>query len=271
MDTMHNEHPSQTHEPHHTGPKPRPWYKKWWGIILALLFWPIFVIWYAWAKAKWNVVLKVGATALSLIFGAAYATGIANPSQSNPKTTTKPKTVQATRASNSTPNTKSQPKTTSQPKAQEAPKPQTMEDKLWAAVDAAFKTRKNFAVSYDASDSSDKVAYIEHTDPEPFDSQSFIRQSFSILALYGVEVFKIDGVDSVNVQNKTNFIDQYGNKKLDSGVIIDMHKAEYIKFNWKGLDHLPVRQQIQAASDVFIIKPALQPYTDDQLYLTNHL
>lgn len=30
------------------------WYKKWWGILIALAIWPIFAIWYIWKKTTWE-------------------------------------------------------------------------------------------------------------------------------------------------------------------------------------------------------------------------
>lgn len=40
----------------------KPWYKHWWGIILAILIWPIFLTWLVWTKAHWHIVGKVAAT-----------------------------------------------------------------------------------------------------------------------------------------------------------------------------------------------------------------
>lgn len=232
----------------------KEWYRKPWGIVVAVLLLPLFAIWYAWAKSKWSKNVKIGVTA-----AAGIIIIIALASSSGKKTETK---TASQPVANQTATTQTKP-------AQATPaKPLTIQDKLWQAVDAGLKSRKGINISYDTGDPTDKVAFIEHTDENPFDSQSFIRQSFTILVLFGQEAFKIDGVDSVNVQNKTNFTDQYGNNKLASGVTIDMHKADFNKFNWNNLKYQPISNQIQAASDVYIINPALQPYTDAQLYLS---
>lgn len=235
----------------------KEWYRKWWGIIIAILILPLFAIWYIWAKSNWSKNVKIGATVVVSIL---TIIALAASSSNKPQT---PNSVaqQSSQTTTNTNQTQASVKTT-------PAKPLTIQDKLWQAVDTGLKSRKGIDISYDASDPSDKVAFIEHTDPEPFDSQSFIRQSYTILVLFGREAFKIDGVDSINVQNKTYFTDQYGNKKLSSGVTIDMHKAEFNKFNWDNLKYQPVSNQIQAASDVYIIAPALQPYKDSQLYLS---
>jgi hypothetical protein len=47
--------------------KESPWYKKWWGIILAILFFPIFIIWYAWGKSSWGKNTKIIVTTLVVL------------------------------------------------------------------------------------------------------------------------------------------------------------------------------------------------------------
>jgi energy-coupling factor transporter transmembrane protein EcfT len=41
----------------------KPWYKHWWGIILAVLILPIFLIWLIWARAHWQTIGRIVATA----------------------------------------------------------------------------------------------------------------------------------------------------------------------------------------------------------------
>lgn len=43
----------------------KEWYKKWWGLIIALLTLPFFIIWYAWAKSSWNKGVKVIVTIIA--------------------------------------------------------------------------------------------------------------------------------------------------------------------------------------------------------------
>jgi hypothetical protein len=47
----------------------KEWYKKWWGIVLAVLLLPFFIVWYAWNKSNWNVAIKLGATAFAVFLG----------------------------------------------------------------------------------------------------------------------------------------------------------------------------------------------------------
>lgn len=38
------------------------WYKTWWGVILFIIFLPIALIWFVWAKTSWSNIGKVSAT-----------------------------------------------------------------------------------------------------------------------------------------------------------------------------------------------------------------
>lgn len=45
------------------------WYKHWWGIILAFLVWPIFCIWFIWARTRYGRLLKTTLTAAVFVVG----------------------------------------------------------------------------------------------------------------------------------------------------------------------------------------------------------
>ncbi|HSX14762.1 MAG TPA: Ltp family lipoprotein [Candidatus Saccharimonadales bacterium] len=69
-----NEHETKPSEHHHQAPvtehqvdeksQGKQWYQKWWGIVLAILFFPVFGIWYIWAKSNWKTPLKILVTAV---------------------------------------------------------------------------------------------------------------------------------------------------------------------------------------------------------------
>ncbi len=53
----------------------KPWYKKWWGVILAILIWPFFLLWFIWSKSTkakgFKIAASIGVILLALIiFGA---------------------------------------------------------------------------------------------------------------------------------------------------------------------------------------------------------
>lgn len=47
--------------------KKQEWYQKPWGVVVAILILPFFVVWYAWAKSSWSKNIKIGATAGMLL------------------------------------------------------------------------------------------------------------------------------------------------------------------------------------------------------------
>lgn len=64
----------------------KPWYKSWWGIVLVVLIWPIFLGWLVWRKKAWPTGAKVGVTALLAVGAfcmsavyAGFADGIVHP------------------------------------------------------------------------------------------------------------------------------------------------------------------------------------------------
>lgn len=46
----------------------KPWYKKWWGVVLTVLFFPFVVPYLVWTKTTWNKWVKVGITVFCAIF-----------------------------------------------------------------------------------------------------------------------------------------------------------------------------------------------------------
>lgn len=45
----------------------KPWYKKWWGIIIVISFFPILVPYLIWTETKWSTAAKIAITAVCLI------------------------------------------------------------------------------------------------------------------------------------------------------------------------------------------------------------
>jgi len=101
----------------------KPWYKHWWGIILVILIWPIFLLWFTWAKAKWPQLIKIGSSVVLsiLIFLSAcfYAGTYADMKQiistTNTAATSSKTNPAATPANNTSQTTPSQPAPTPTP------------------------------------------------------------------------------------------------------------------------------------------------------------
>src|SRR5690349_6616762 len=66
--------------------KSRKWYKHGWGLVAAILFFPYFLIWYAWAESKWSKGVKVGVTVITSIIMLPIIIGVATaePEPSQP-------------------------------------------------------------------------------------------------------------------------------------------------------------------------------------------
>lgn len=80
----------------------KEWYKKWWGIIVAILILPFFAAWYIWAKTSWPKVVKVisiivlGIITLAAAIGSKSTTPVADTSttsQTQPPAQTAPVTT----------------------------------------------------------------------------------------------------------------------------------------------------------------------------------
>lgn len=78
------------------GTQNKPWYKKWWGILIVLCFWPYLLIWYAWARSRWSKVVKIVATVACCIV-ALFGFMVIAAAASGPQTSTpNPDTVTLT-------------------------------------------------------------------------------------------------------------------------------------------------------------------------------
>jgi glucan phosphoethanolaminetransferase (alkaline phosphatase superfamily) len=63
----------------------KPWYKKRWGLVIAILLFPYFLLWYMWFKSKRNTTIKIAVSVLCCFFIIISLVAIANP---NPQTKT---------------------------------------------------------------------------------------------------------------------------------------------------------------------------------------
>ncbi len=174
--------------------------------------------------------------------------------------------VQGFKGVASQPSTATTETATPEPTAKVEAKPLSTSDKVWAALDASMKTRDGFSVEHDEPS---KTASIIKTDKDFWDENSVVRESFTALVKFGMEVFKIEGVEAVRVVTRTEFNDQYGKKNMGDAVRIIMNKSEFVKFEWDNLKFQPVYNPIMNASEGFYIHPAiLKNLKTDKLYLT---
>ena len=65
----------------------KEWYKTWWGVILAILFLPIFIVWYVWAKTKLSQVWKI---VITVVMGIMVITSFTNKQTPSTVSNSKP-------------------------------------------------------------------------------------------------------------------------------------------------------------------------------------
>ncbi len=53
----------------------REWYQRPWGVVVAILFFPVFLVWYAWARSTWSTPVKVSLTAAMVLLVYFYEVG----------------------------------------------------------------------------------------------------------------------------------------------------------------------------------------------------
>lgn len=58
---------SQRQEKRTRSAEKKAWYNHWWGVTLAVLTWPVFLVWHTWAKSGWPKLVKVSMTALVIL------------------------------------------------------------------------------------------------------------------------------------------------------------------------------------------------------------
>lgn len=77
----------------------KEWYKNGWGIVIAVLFFPYFLLWYMWAKTNWNKKVKWVITAIFVVINISALAG--NSSDQPTVTNNEPAKVEQTQATSS--------------------------------------------------------------------------------------------------------------------------------------------------------------------------
>lgn len=147
----------------------------------------------------------------------------------------------------------------------EAPKEEAMLDKLWTAFDSSIKNRSGYDIAW-----SDifGVVTLSKTEDTFWDENAVVRDDYADLVRYGQEVFKIDGVNQIQVVYSTEFTDTYGKKETKTAVEIWFNKDEFQKYEWDNLGYQSVWQQMENGSAYYYIHPAINKgITKDNLYL----
>jgi hypothetical protein len=73
------------------------WYKKGWGIVIAVIFWPYFLLWYMWTKTDWSRNAKLLITLTSILVMIIYGAVSGNLQKMNNRTPVQTQTVVETK------------------------------------------------------------------------------------------------------------------------------------------------------------------------------
>lgn len=139
-------------------------------------------------------------------------------------------------------------------------------DKLWMALDSSIGSRKLYDIGYVESTKTVKLTL---TDLAAWDENSIVKDAYAALVKYGSEAFKIDAVDLVTIDVKTEMQNQYGKSSLQDVIVITMPRDEFEKYDWNALKYKPISQQIKRSSTKYYIHPAILSKLDpDKLLLT---
>lgn len=63
----------------------KEWYQYGWGLLVAILFFPYFLVWYTWAKSKWSKNVKIAVTVVVSIIMLPFFIGIMSAPTNSPQ------------------------------------------------------------------------------------------------------------------------------------------------------------------------------------------
>ena len=115
----------------------KPWYRHWWGVILAICIWPFLLLWYAWAKAKWKKPVKIVVTVAVILFCLGGVSAISPPKKApsnNVASDTSKGSATTTISNTTTATSNSTAAVSSQPKAPSCTTYQTLDSQTWLEI-----------------------------------------------------------------------------------------------------------------------------------------
>lgn len=147
---------------------------------------------------------------------------------------------------------KEEPKKAEQPASQV--KTKSMQDKLWEAFDSSIKNRDGYEVSFD---DKRKTAILVRNKADYWDETNLVQKGYNNFIDYGMAVFRIDGVESVEVTLKENFTDVYGNNKTEVALQMAIKKDVFNQYHWENLKFQPIYEKVALICSYFEIHPAI--------------
>lgn len=147
-------------------PKKSEWYKHGWGLVVAILFFPYFIVWYAWAKSKWGQGVKIAVTAVVAVVMLPIIIGVATTDTTQQNANTNKDAIKDQAAtSQQQETTTTEPATTTPTKPAEPAKPaETVSQKN------AVRKAKDY-LSYTAFSYGGLIAQLEYEKFSPEDAK----------------------------------------------------------------------------------------------------
>ncbi|MDZ7744758.1 MAG: hypothetical protein U5K77_03315 [Candidatus Saccharibacteria bacterium] len=210
----------------------KEWYKHGWGLVAAILLFPYFLIWYAWAKSKWSKNVKIAVTAVVVVVMLPILIGIATTDTSTDTSSN------SSQASNETTQAESEP-------AEQEESNTTTIDRLWVAADETTG-RNNVEINFDESTGT---AFLSYYDESFWDEEDAIETTYTNFVGWGKEIANISEVAGIEVESRTDFTDDRGETDEEMAVKVTMSTEKFLDYNWEGLEYKPIHRQIQRTGD----------------------
>lgn len=204
----------------------KPWYKKWWGIILTISFFPFVVPYLVWTKTTWNKWGKIAITAVCIIFLVSKANNSSQKKQEALNLVNQNKINQT-----ETPSTL--PAKTDQ---------QILEENLASIVDSVGNDMSYRGLEVKKTDPdrpADAKLIIVSVNVESFyNKNSLLRDTGELSSSLFEAVYDVSSMKAYDIivwyYGKTT--DKYGNENNNVILTYMIDKVTYGKINWQNFD-----------------------------------
>lgn len=224
----------------------KPFYKKWWGVIIIILFLPFFAIWYVWAKTKWNAFVKGLATlGIILITFIALGSGGSENNNSNNAGSSQQSQQQTSNTASQETNSDQSAQVTETPAQNNTPAQPTDQPSLEKSLTdligkSSGMSYKNMEVDKSDSTRPKDTQFINvGVNVESFLNKDFLlKQTGSLSARIFQAVYNVPAMKAydITVSYYGGTTDRYGNKSSSVVLTYSMDKSTFGKINWQNFD-----------------------------------
>jgi hypothetical protein len=113
-------------------------------------------------------------------------------------------------------------------------KPKTTLDLLWDAFDNSIRDRsQKFEIAFD--EKNGQVTLTKPPTDNFWDEFSLLNGAYKDFVKFGLKAFEVNEVKDFKLIEKVTLTDKYGKSSIADGVILQMTKAQFQKFNWEDM------------------------------------